>query len=180
MTTENKLIKEIIYTEEEIQTRIKEIAAEITEYYRDSEEIIIMPIIKGGLNYTYDLIKHIKIDLSISLIKSTSYHLLNKLSKPKISLIDDVDIKGKDVLLIDDIVDTGETLAEVKKILETFGPKTIAISSMFYKTNNLESLKNMKSFVCWTERPKGFLMGYGLDYDEKYRNLPYIAIISYN
>ncbi len=180
MTTEDKLIKEILYTEEEIQKRIKEVAIEINEHYKASDEIIIMPIIKGGLNYTYDLIKHIKIDLSISLIKASSYHLLEKLSTPKISLIDDINIKDKDVLLVDDIVDTGETLLGVKKILETFNPKSIAITSLFYKENNNEELKQIKSFVCWRKNPKGFLMGYGLDYDEKYRNLPYIAIISYN
>ncbi len=180
MGTENKYIKEIKYTEEQIQERIKFVANQINEEFKNSKEIIVVSILKGGLNFTFDLIKHLNVDLSIDFIKSKSYALSRKFTSPMIIFNPSVPLEGKDILLVDDFIDSGETLMKVRSYLAEHKPKSISAAAVVKKPSSSKNIHNMKVFACWNEEPGGFLMGYGLDYDEKYRNLPYIAIISYN
>ncbi len=174
MGTENKIIESIKYSEKDIQQRIIKLGKDISSDYED--EIILIPILKGGLNFAYDLMKHIENDVSIDFIKSKSYSLSRKINSPNIAYNPTIDIKDKDVILVDDFVDTGETLLKLYNHLKTYNPRSIKIAAVIIKPNN-PKIKDIEKYFLWNEDPQGFLVGYGLDYDEKYRNIPYIGIL---
>ncbi len=174
MGTENNIIESIKYTEEQIQGRIKELGKKISSDY--DEEVILIPILKGGLNFAYDLMKYIENDISIDLIKSKSYSLSRKITSPNITYNPSINIKGKDVILVDDFVDTGETLLKLYNHLMEYQPKSIKIAAVIIKPDN-QKIEHIERYFLWNEDPGGFLVGYGLDYDEKYRNIPYIGIL---
>ncbi len=174
MGTENSVIESIEYTEEEIQKRIKILGKQISSDYDD--ELILIPILKGGLNFAYDLMKHIENDISIDFIKSKSYSLSRKITSPNIQYNPSINIKDKDVILVDDFVDTGETLLKLYSHLKVYEPRSIKIAAVIIKPDN-PKISQIEKYFLWNEKPKGFLVGYGLDYDEKYRNIPYIGFL---
>lgn len=178
MRTENNYIEKIKYSEIEIQKRIKKLAKQINEdYKKENKEVVFIPILKGGLNFAYDLIKHLTFDLSIDFIKAKSYSRFGKIQSPEISYNQTIDIEQKHIVLVDDIVDTGETLLEIFNYLKKYNPLSIKIASIIIKPHNAKT-KHIEKYFLWNENPSGFLMGYGLDFEEKYRNLPYIATMT--
>lgn len=175
MTTEKKYIDRILKSEKQINKAVKNVAKRINEKFVNEDEIVFVFVLKGAIMFGTQLLKHINIDSSISFITSKSYHLDKKVSKPKVEFRYDINIKNKNVIIVDDLVDTGETAVNLINIFKKESPKTISVAAIFGKPKRLDL--NCDEFYCWEEDPKGFLIGYGLDYDEKFRNLPYIAII---
>lgn len=164
----------VLITEEEIVTRTRELAKQIQEDY-NNEEIVIICILKGAAFFATELAKRIKSDTIIDFMKVSSYSGTESTGKIDFTLDISEDITGKNVLIVEDIVDTGRTLTYVKKYLESKNPKSVKICTMLNKKERRVVELNPE-YVCF-DIPDKFVIGYGLDYDEKYRNLPYIGYL---
>ena len=164
----------VLYTMEEIQKRIKELGAQITKDY-DGKELVVICILKGAIFYTVDLVKNIDLDLNLEFMKVSSYEGTE--STGVITIKQDItsDIKGKDVLVVEDIIDTGRTLRVLREELLKRGPSSLKITTFLEKKERREV--EMEADYVGYEIPNKFVVGYGLDVDEKFRNLPYIGYI---
>ena len=165
-----------LFTEIEIKNKIKELGLEINNKYDKNEEIIIICLLKGAFIFTSDLIREINRDLKIEFMNVSSYGN-NTYSSGKINILQDIttDIKGKNIIIIDDIIDTGHTLYEIRKILEERSPKKIELCTLLDKKEGRKVIIEVdyNGFEC----PNKFVVGYGMDASSKYRNLPYIGYI---
>ena len=168
---------EIILNEMQIQNKVRELGARITRDYK-GKDLVIVGILKGSVVFLSDLIRSIDLPMNIDFISVSSYgcemessgvvKLLHDLTKP---------VRERDILLVEDIVDTGLTIKYLVENLSARGPRTIKICSFLDKKEARSCDVNLKIDYIGFKVPKKFLVGYGLDYDEKYRNLPFIAAI---
>ena len=165
-----ELIK--ILSKGEINKRIKRVAAQISTDYAD-KDLILIGILKGSFIFTADLIREITIPVKVDFIGTASYHDGTSPSdKIEITKKLNIDIKQKDVLIVEDIIDTGRTLSFLKNYLNDFQPASIRLCTHIIKHERREIGMEIDYYCHSIE--KGFLVGYGLDYDEAYRNLPEI------
>ncbi len=176
MGTENKIIGKIFKTEKEILNKINDISMKLNSEYNDNDDVVIISVSKGGNNFTYDLIKKLKFDLSMEFISSDSYYKDKKVSNPKINFNPNIKLENKRIIIVDDYIDSGETMFEIAKLIHTENVKDILVLGLFGNPKRKKA-ENIKEMFGWEEEIRGFLVGYGLDYDEKYRNIPYVAII---
>lgn len=167
-------LKEIIFTKEEITIKTKEIAELLNKQYR-GKELVIITVMAGGLSYTHEIMKRIKSDLYFDYISSSSYEMGERVSEPRINYEGKVSIEGRDVLLVDEIIDSGNTMKKIVDLLKTFNPKSIQTASIIAKPGRVRSGAN--EYYCFEYDTDEFLVGYGLDYNQKYRNLPFIASV---
>lgn len=165
---------EVLIDEEKINNRILEIADLINRKY-NNEELLVVGILKGSFVFMSDLIKRLNSSLEIDFMIVSSYSGTE--STGNINIIKDInkDITNKNVLIVEDIIDTGLTLSNVKKILLDRNPKNIEICTLVDKKER-RKVKLEADYVGF-EIGNDFIVGYGLDLDEKYRNLPYIGKI---
>lgn len=164
----------VLITEQEIASRTRELAKQIQREY-NNEEIVIVCILKGATFFAVELAKRIESDTIIDFMKVSSYEGTESTGKINFTLDISEDITGKNVLIVEDIVDTGRTLAYVKKYLESKNPKSVKICTMLNKKERRVIDLNPE-YVAF-DIPDKFVIGYGLDYDEKYRNLPYVGYL---
>ena len=169
----HKDVKEILYTQEEIVEKCKELAKQITNDYND-KEVILVGLLKGSVPFLAELSKYIELDVTFDYMDVSSYEgVESRTITIKKDL--DQDVKGKDILLVEDILDTGKTLTTVKAMLEERGANSVEIVTMLDKkegrTYPIEA--KYEGF----EIPNAFVIGFGLDFNEKYRNLPYVGIL---
>ncbi len=176
MGTENKYIVKTLKTHDQIVEGIKGVAEKLNKKFTDkSEEVVVITILKGGLPFSSELMKHLDFDMSMDFISSSSYYLDKQLETHQTRYEATVPIKDKHIILTDDLIDSGRTMQKLVKILEAYEPKSITIAAMYGKEQRVRT--NYDEFFCWDEDPGGFLLGFGLDYDEKYRNLPDLYIM---
>jgi hypoxanthine phosphoribosyltransferase len=170
-----KDLKEILITEKEIKARIKELADYIKEDYKESFPLLIC-ILRGAFLFLADLIREIDIPLSIDFMAISSYGGKTE-SSGEVKILKDLDtsIEGRHVLIIEDIVDTGLTMDAVTRLLKTRKPKSLKICTLLDKVERRQIKINVDYFGF--KIPNKFVVGYGLDYEEKYRNLPYIGVL---
>ena len=162
-------------TEEELRNRVKELAAQISEDYR-GKEILMVSILKGAVVFLTDLMRAVDGDVTIDFMVVSSYGAGVKTSGVvKINKDLDVPLEGREVILVEDILDSGKTLHYLKTMLSDRHPKGIRIATLLDKPERREApiTADYAGFVV----PDAFLVGYGLDYAEKYRNLPYIGVL---
>ena len=164
----------VLITEQEIASRTRELAKQIQKDY-NNEEIVIVCILKGATFFAVELAKRIESDTIIDFMKVSSYEGTESTGKINFTLDISEDITGKNVLIVEDIVDTGRTLAYVKKYLESKNPKNVKICTMLNKKER-RVIDLEPEYVAF-DIPDKFVIGYGLDYDEKYRNLPYVGYL---
>lgn len=164
----------VLITEQEIASRTRELAEQIQREY-NNEEIVIVCILKGATFFAVELAKRIESDTIIDFMKVSSYEGTESTGKINFTLDISEDITGKNVLIVEDIVDTGRTLAYVKKYLESKNPKSVKICTMLNKKER-RVIELNPEYVAF-DIPDKFVIGYGLDYDEKYRNLPYVGYL---
>lgn len=164
----------VLITEQEIASRTRELAEQIQRDY-NNEEIVIVCILKGATFFAVELAKRIDSDTIIDFMKVSSYEGTESTGKINFTLDISEDITDKNVLIVEDIVDTGRTLAYVKKYLESKNPKNVKICTMLNKKERRVIDLNPE-YVAF-DIPDKFVIGYGLDYDEKYRNLPYVGYL---
>ncbi|HOO74878.1 MAG TPA: hypoxanthine phosphoribosyltransferase [Tepiditoga sp.] len=167
-------IKTLI-SEEELSSKVREIGKSITEYYSGKTgEIVVVCVLKGSINFFSDLVRAIDLDVRYNFIQVSSYSGKNTTGRIKVKSWVEESLEGKHVIIVEDIVDTGGTLKYVIKYLEKQNPASIEVSSIVVKDIHQHGIEvKFPGFVIGDK----FIVGYGLDYDEKYRNLPYIGYI---
>ena len=162
----------VLISEEKLNERINELAQEIYNDYK-GQEITFICILKGSIFFTVELSKRMPCDINFKFIRVSSYHGENSTGIIEMKVDLQGDIKGKDVIIIEDIVDTGRTLSYLKEYLKSKEPKSLKICSLLDKKER-RVCKIDADYVGFNI-PDKFVIGYGLDVDEKYRNLPYIG-----
>jgi hypoxanthine phosphoribosyltransferase len=169
------LEKELLIPRENIQRRVKELARQISSDYEGKEPILI-GILNGVVFFFADLMREISIPTKMDFIRAASYGSEMK-SSGSIRLTKDVEmpVRGQPVILVEDIVDTGLTLTHIVKNLESKGPESLRICALIDKLERRDI--DVSIDYCGFKINEGFLVGYGLDYDEKYRHLPDICIL---
>lgn len=171
---ENDILK-VLLTEQEISAKVKELGARISEEYK-GKNLMLIGVLKGSAVFMADLMRAITIPVSIDFMAVASYGSGTKTSGV-VNIIKDIStsIDGKDVLVVEDILDSGMTLSYLKQYLMAKGAGNIRIVTLLDKPERrkVDILPDYKGFVV----PDEFVVGYGLDYDEKYRNLPYVGIL---
>ncbi|MEW6557782.1 MAG: hypoxanthine phosphoribosyltransferase [Elusimicrobiota bacterium] len=167
-------IAEIIFTEQQIQKRIKELAGQVSKNYK-GKQLTLVSVLKGATIFLADLMKNLKIPLSIDFMAVSSYKETE--STGVVRLIMDLreSPENKNLLIIEDIIDTGLTMHYLCENLKTRRPKSLKICSLLYKP--ARKIKDIKIDYLGFEVPDRFVVGYGMDYNELYRNLPYIGIL---
>lgn len=168
-------VERILLSEEQISEKVKEIGAQITKDY-EGEKLLIITILKGSVIFAADLLREIKIPVEIDFMCLSSYGSSSE-SSGAVKIVKDLNepIEGKNVLVIEDILDSGNTLSHLVKLLGTRNPKSIRIATLLDKPDRRIAEVDVayKGFSI----PDEFVIGYGLDYAEKYRNLPYVGIL---
>lgn len=168
-------IKSILVDEEALQLKIKELGEQITKDYQ-GKELLVVCILKGAVMFVSDLIKRIDLPLEIDFMAISSYGNSTK-SSGIVRIMKDLneDIKGKHILIVEDIIDSGLTLSYLIDNLKSREPASVAICTLLDKPDNRKTDIDIMytGFVV----PDEFVVGYGLDYAEKYRNLPFIAVL---
>lgn len=169
-------IKEVLLTEEQIQTRVRELAAEISRDY-GGRDLLIVTVLKGALYFLADLTRALDVPVTIDFMAISSYRG-GKGPSGAVRLIKDLDeeITGRHVLLVEDIIDTGMTAAYLLRTLGARDPADLAICTLLDKTAR-RIVDTLPIRYRGFEVPDAFLVGYGLDYRQLHRNLPYVAIL---
>lgn len=177
MDTYKRYLKEVLIPEDKLQARIAELAAAINKDYQDSKDLLLICILRGAVIFMSDLSKHIKIPHAMDFMAISSYGAGNRSSSGVVRITMDLNtnIFDKDVLIVEDIIDSGNTLSYVLKLLSTRKPKSLHICTLLDKADRREVEVPIRytGFVI----PNEFVFGYGLDLDELYRNLPFIGIV---
>ncbi len=170
-----KDIESVLISEEQLKAKIAELGAQITEDYR-GKDLLLVSILKGACVFLSDLMRAVDIPLAIDFMCVSSYGKgTTTQGRAKIIKDLDVDIAGKDVLIVEDILDSGVTLSHVMEILRSRKPASLKLCSLLEKPerHRVEVPLDYVGFVV----PDEFVVGYGLDYAESYRNLPYVGIL---
>ena len=167
----------VLIPEEDIQKRIAEVGAALSRDY-EGKEVLMICVLRGGVFFACELAKHITVPLSMDFMCVSSYGS-GTVSKGTVKIIKDLDenIEGKHVLIAEDIVDSGRTLSYLLEILSARKPASLKLCTLLDKPDR----RVMPVHVDYTgfEIPDEFVVGYGLDYDQRYRNLPYIGVLSF-
>ena len=168
-------IERILISEEELQARIKELGQQLAADYQDKEPIFI-GVLKGVVNFFKDMVTATPIRCQYDFLATSSYGSSTSTSG-NVRLLKDIstDIKGRHVIILEDILDSGLTLKFVKERLETMGPASLKICTLLDKPER-RKVDVYADYVGFTV-PNEFVVGYGLDYDEFYRNLPFIGVL---
>jgi hypoxanthine phosphoribosyltransferase len=164
----------VFLSEEEIQKRIAEVAKEIDKDYA-GEDVIVISILKGAIFFTVDLVKKMKTPIELEVMQVSSYVGTESTGKLIVKKDLDRDITGKNVLIVEDIIDTGTTLSYLRDYLLSQEPKSLKIAVLADKKER-RKVDVPLDYVCF-EIPDKFVVGYGFDVDEKGRNIPYIGYI---
>ena len=167
---------DVLISEKEIDNRILEIADRINKDY-EGEELTLICVLKGGVMFMCDLAKRLNLNVRLDFMSVSSYGSQTK-SSGVVKIIKDLDdsIDGKNVLVVEDIIDSGNTLSYLMDILKKRGPKSIKLCTLLDKPSRREKKDVFVDYACFEIEDK-FVVGYGLDYDQRYRNLPYIGVM---
>ncbi len=170
-------IEELI-SEQEVDKKIKEIGEQISRDY-EGKEVHLICVLKGGSFFLCELAKRITVPVSLDFMSVSSYGGDTK-SSGVVKIVKDLDepIAGKDVIIVEDIVDSGRTLSYLLSMMRDRGPKSLKLCTLLDKPSR--RVMNVKVDYTAFEIPDEFVVGYGLDYDQKYRNLPYIGIVKFD
>lgn len=168
----------ILLKEEEVDKRIAEEAAMINRDYA-GKEVHLICILKGGVFFTCELAKRLTVPVSMDFMSVSSYGSGTE-SSGVVRIVKDLDesIAGKNVLIVEDIIDSGRTLAYLIEILKQRNPESIHLCTLLDKPERRVKKQVKVGYTCF-EIPDEFVVGFGLDYDQKYRNLPYIGVVEF-
>ncbi|MYL51575.1 hypoxanthine phosphoribosyltransferase [Halobacillus litoralis] len=168
-------IEKVLISEEEIQAKCKELGAELSKEYEDRFPLAI-GVLKGALPFMTDLLKRMETHLEMDFMDVSSYHGGME-SSGEVKIVKDLDTKveGRDILIIEDIIDSGRTLAYLVDLFKYRKAKSIKIVTLLDKPTGRTA--DIKADTVGFEVPDEFVVGYGLDYEEKYRNLPYVGVL---
>lgn len=169
-------IGKVLITEAEIKHKVSELAQRITVDY-EHKELTIIGILNGSLIFLSDLIRHIPFPVKIDTIRANAYVGASTISKAETDIINiiSLNIKDENVLIVDDILDTGKTLSRIVQVIRGHNPLSVKICVLLNKEAR-RGVEIVPDYCCFEIENK-FVVGYGLDFDNKYRNLPYIAVL---
>ncbi|MDT3590223.1 hypoxanthine phosphoribosyltransferase [Cronobacter sakazakii] len=166
---------EVMISEAEIKARVEELGRQITERYQDSgSEMVLVGLLRGSFMFMADLCRQVHVAHEVDFMTASSYGSgMSSTRDVKILKDLDEDIRGKDVLIVEDIIDSGNTLSKVREILSLREPKSLAICTLLDKPSRREVEVEVE-YVGFSI-PDKFVVGYGIDYAQRYRHLPYIG-----
>ncbi len=168
-------VEKILISEEEIRKRIGELSEKISRDY-EGKDLLCIGILKGSVVFLSDIIRNISIPLSIDFMTVSSYgNSTETCGELKIKKDLDADIKGKNVLIIEDIIDSGVTLSKLVELLKAREPESVEICALLNKPERRTA--NVDAKYIGFDIPNEFIIGYGLDYAEKYRELPFVGVL---
>lgn len=174
-----KYLDRILITEDEINQRVKTLAKQIDEDYKDSDSLISICVLKGAVIFFSQLVKYMKKEMVLDFMIVSSYgDNVHSSGNIKILLDMENDVRGKDVLIIEDVIDTGYTLERLTSLIKERGAKSVSIAALLDKKESRKVDVEVK--YAGFEIGNEFVVGYGLDYAQKYRNLPYIGVLNKN
>ncbi|WP_286267585.1 hypoxanthine phosphoribosyltransferase [Thalassotalea atypica] len=165
---------DVMFSEQQVKIRVAELGVRISDYYKDSSDLVMVGLLRGSFVFMADLARAINVNHSVDFMTASSYGN-NMESSREVHILKDLDdsIEGKDVLLVEDIIDTGNTLKKVLEILQLRSPKSIKICTLLDKPSRREVPVDVE----WVgfDIPDEFVVGVGIDYAQKYRHLPYVG-----
>lgn len=167
----------VLLSEEDVDARIKAIGEQISKDYA-GKTVHLVCVLKGGSFFLCELAKRITVPVSLDFMSVSSYGSETK-SSGVVKIVKDLDepIKGKDVIVVEDIVDSGRTLSYLLEMLKDRGPESLRLCTLLDKPER--RVTDIKVDYTGFQIPDEFVVGYGLDYDQRYRNLPYIGVVSF-
>ena len=173
----HEFLEEILIPEDKLQTRVAELGAQISKDYSNKKNLLLVCILRGGVLFLTDLMRKITVPTAIEFMAVSSYGIGGRESsgKARITLDLNVDIQGRDVILVEDIIDSGNTIAAVLDLLSTRKPASICVCTLLDKADRREVSVPVK--YTGFSIPNKFVFGYGLDIDDYYRNLPFIGVV---
>lgn len=169
-------IEKVLLSEDELKKIVEDLGAKITEDYK-GKNLVVVSVLKGSVVFMADLMRAIKIPCSIDFMAVSSYGSGTKTSGV-VKIVKDLDsevVCGSDLLIVEDILDSGVTLEYLMKVLSARNPNSIRICTLLDKPERRKA--NIQADYSGAQIPDAFVVGYGLDYDEKYRNLPFVGIL---
>ncbi len=169
-------IEKVLLSEEQLREIVKRLGSQITEDYK-GKKLVLVSVLKGSVIFMADLMREIKVPCTIDFMSVSSYGSGVKTSGV-VRIIKDLDtdvVEGSDLLIVEDILDSGVTLEYLIKILSARNPNSIRICTLLDKPERRKA--NVKADYAGAQIPDAFVVGYGLDYDEKYRNLPFVGAL---
>ena len=168
----------VLLTEEEVNRRISEVAAAVSRDY-EGKTVHLICVLKGGVFFTCELAKRLTVPVSLDFMSVSSYGDDTK-SSGVVRIVKDLDesLKGKEVLIVEDIIDSGRTLSYLIEVLRQRGPESIRLCTLLDKPERRVKKQVKVDYTCFTI-PDEFVVGYGLDYAQRYRNLPYIGVVEF-
>ncbi len=171
-----EFLEKILITEDQLKSRIKAMGEEISLDYK-GEDLMLICILRGGVMFLTDLMRALTIPHTIDFMAVSSYGAGARTSGGHVRITLDLtsSIEGRNVLLVEDIIDSGNTIASVLAFLETRGPKSLKVCTLLDKAERRET--DIPIHYCGFVIPNEFVFGYGLDLDEYYRNLPFVGVV---
>ena len=169
-------IKTVLVSEEQLKAKVAELGAQISRDYA-GKNLVLVSILKGSVVFMADLMRAVSIPCNIDFMVVSSYGGSNTTTSGLVKIIKDLDgdLSGKDVLIVEDILDTGVTLSNLVPMLKMRNPNSVKICTILDKPSRRKA--NIQPDYEDFQVPDEFVVGYGLDYDEKYRNLPYVGVL---
>jgi hypoxanthine phosphoribosyltransferase len=165
----------VLISEEQIARRIDELARDIDQVYAATEALTCIGVLKGSVFFLVDLLKRLQVPVVVDFFQTASYGSGTVPGEIRIRKDVDLSVRGRDVLLVEDIVDTGHTLRTVLSLLRFRGARSVRLCALLDKKAAREI--EVPVDFCGFEIENVFVVGYGLDYDERYRNLPYVGVM---
>ena len=167
---------DILITDAEIAARTNQLARLITDHFKGTEQLVVVGLLRGSFIFIADLVRRMALPVEVDFMTVSSYGNSAESSR-QVRIIQDLEtpIKNRDILLVEDIIDTGHTLSQVKQILLTRAPKSLSICTLL----NKPSRREIDVEVDWVgfDIPDDFVIGYGIDYAQQGRNLPHIGVV---
>ena len=170
-----EVIKKVLISEEELSKRIKELGQQISKDY-EGKEVTMLCLLKGSVSYFSKLCENITIPVVYEFLRASSYHGATSTGDVKVSYLSTDKLEGKHIIVVEDIIDTGLTLSKIMKMLEGYKPASLEITTLLDKPEGRKTSDVTPKYIGFTI-PNEFVLGFGLDWDEKYRNLPYVGVL---
>ena len=170
----HKDCKEILFTHDQIVKRCEEIGSQISEEYK-GKNVILVGLLKGSIPFFAELAQHISLDVEFDFMAVSSYEGTESTGNVLVKKDISNDITGKDIIIVEDILDTGKTLHTVRAMLLEKGAASVEIATLLNKQER--RVYPIQAKYVGFEIPNAFVIGYGMDYNENYRNLPYVGVL---